>query len=103
MAISDLDKAYTKDKALNRGSWNKDWALGKQQQWDTVISDYNKVISPGSNSPMNQNISGSEMLKEELTQALADYGKAADLSKDPSFVQKINESIKVIEAWGKGI
>jgi tetratricopeptide (TPR) repeat protein len=103
LAIADLDRAYTRDPALNRGSWNKDWALEKQKHWDMVIADYEKIIALLTSSAVPQHKSSSGILKEELALALADYNKAAEISQDTAFVQKTKESIKFIEEWSKGI
>jgi tetratricopeptide (TPR) repeat protein len=103
LAISDLEKAYTKNKELNRGSWNKEWAQSKQKQWDSVITDYDKVISLDINAPANKSISASGKITDELAKSLTDYGKAVELSKDPALTRKINSSIKLIEAFAKGL
>lgn len=102
IVIADLDKKYMRDPALNRSSWNKDWALGKQKQWDMVIADYEKVITAMSSVAVPQDKSSAGLFNEELLLALANYSKAAEISKDPTFVQKIREIIKSIEEWGKG-
>ena len=103
LAIADLDSVYARDSTLNRGSWNKDWALGKQKQWDMVIADYDKAIAMVSDSAVPPDKSSSGILKEELALALADYSKAGEISKDTAFIQKIRESIKFIEEWSKDI
>jgi tetratricopeptide (TPR) repeat protein len=103
LALADLDKAYTKDPSLNRGAWNKDWALGKQKLWDSAIKDYDKAIAMVTGSPAPQDKPGSEQMKEELALAIANYSKAAELSRDTSLSQKAKESIKFIEDWSKGL
>jgi tetratricopeptide (TPR) repeat protein len=104
LAITDLDKAYTLEPTLDRGYWNKEWARGKQAQWDVVIADYEKVIALVSDSIVTPLVESSSVeLKEELTLALADYNKAMELSQDSAFVQKMEDAIKFIEEWSKGI
>ena len=103
VVVADLDKKYIRDPALNRGSWNKDWALGKQKQWDMVIADYEKVITAVSGAAVPHDKSSAVPSKEELVLALADYSKAAELSKDPAFAQKMREIIELIKEWSKGI
>jgi tetratricopeptide (TPR) repeat protein len=103
LALADLDKAYARDPSLNRGSWNKDWALGKQKLWDLAIKDYDRAIALVTGSPAPQDKPGSGQMKEELALAIADYSKAAGLSRDPALAQKAKESIKFIEDWSKGL
>lgn len=98
-AIADLDKVYALDPRLNRGDWNKDWAVSKQAQWDRVITDYQKVIEIVSGQAMPS--PGSGTLKEALAQAIADYSKAAELSKDPALSQRIKDALKFIDEWSK--
>ncbi len=103
IVIADLDKNYMRDPALNRSSWNKEWALGKQKQWDMVIADYGKVITAINRAAVPQDKSSAGLFKEELALALADYREAAELSTDPAFVQRMREIMKSIEEWSKGI
>ncbi len=102
-AIADLNSAYTRDSTLNRGSWNKDWAMDKQRQWDMVIADYEKIIAMITGSSVHQDKSSSGVLREDIVLALADYNKAAEISKDSAFVQRMRESIEFIEEWSNGI
>ncbi len=103
LAIAEMESAYAADPALNRGSWNIDWALNKQRQWDPVIEDYNTAISLITGSATTQYNSGSEALAEELAQALADYRRAAEISEDTAFAQKAWETIEFIEKWSNDI
>jgi tetratricopeptide (TPR) repeat protein len=100
-AIADLDKAYAFDKGLNRNAWNKDWAISKNAQWDTVIIDYEKAIELISRQPSQSIKSGT--LKEELAQAIGDYNKAAELSQDAASIQKAKDSLKFIDDFTKAI
>jgi tetratricopeptide (TPR) repeat protein len=97
--IADLDKKYMKDPALNRSSWNKDWAVGKQKQWDMVIADYDKVIATANRAALSQSKSSTGLLKEELELALANYREAALVSTNPAFGQRMRDIIKSIEGW----
>jgi tetratricopeptide (TPR) repeat protein len=103
LAIADLENAYAENPSLNRGQWNMDWALHKQEQWDMVISDYDKVIALNTGSPVPTDTSNPVVLQEELSLALADYHKAASISNDPSFAEKIEYAIQFIEQWGDSI
>ncbi len=103
LAIVDLESAYAKDATLNRGSWNKEWAQDKQQQWDNVIGDYNKLLSILDLSAPQQVAVGNNVLKAELSLAIADYVRAAELSKNPVATQKARENIRYLEQWSKDI
>ena len=94
-----MDSAYAKDPALNRSSWNKDWAVEKQKLWDMVIDDYETAIALTTGSLVPTDKSSGAMLQEELALALADYKKAAAVSSDPAFTGKMKESLEFIEAW----
>jgi len=101
LAIANLGSAYAKNPELNRGSWNKDWALEKQEQWDLAIAEYEKIIAMITGSTASQDKSGANTLEGELALALEDYNKAAEVSDDPAFTQNIKNSIKFVEEWNK--
>ena len=81
--------------------WNSDWPLSKQKQWDAVITDYEKVIALVSSVATPQEKPGTGLFTKEL--ALADYNKAAEVSKNPASAQKMREIVTLIEEWGKVI
>ena len=103
LAIMDLESVYAKDATLNRGSWNKEWAQDKQQQWNNVIVDYGKILSILDRSAPQQVIVGNSVLEAELSLAIADYTRGAELAKNPISAQKYRESIRYLEQWSKDI
>jgi tetratricopeptide (TPR) repeat protein len=98
-AIADLERAYAIDPTLDRGQWNKDWAVGKQKQWDPVIADYDKVIALSTGSPVPSDTSSAGTLQEEYKLALDDYHKAIALSNSPDFTKKMERAIQFIDRW----
>jgi tetratricopeptide (TPR) repeat protein len=98
-AIADLESAYAIEPALNRGQWNKDWAVGKQKQWDMVVTDYDKVIALSTGSPVPSGSTSPGTLHEEISLALADYRKAISLSESPDFTRNMEKAIQFIEQW----
>lgn len=78
-----------------------DWAIAKQQQWDVVITDYDRVIAMLEGSPVSATKSTSGTLKEELALALADYSKANQRTTDQIMIQKITRAVEFIEQWRK--
>lgn len=99
LAIADMEKAYKRDPSLNRGSWNKDWALGKREQWGKVCDEYGFVLQIIAGVPISGSSSGE--LDEELKLAIADYKKAVELAEEPDLQQKAKESLKFIDEWLK--
>ena len=100
LAISGLEAAYATDPSLDRCAWNKEWALSKQQEWDLVREDYDAAIAVITGSPASP-AQGTGVLEDEYALALADYQKAAELSKSPALTRKINKSLEFVEAFGE--
>jgi tetratricopeptide (TPR) repeat protein len=95
-AIIDLDLAREDNPNLNGSSWDREWALGKLQHWDKAAADYSRIISPGTpvpDSPVLPHIA------DEITLALADYSRAAELSEDPAFKDKARGAASFIQEW----
>jgi tetratricopeptide (TPR) repeat protein len=101
--IDSLDAAYAKHASLDRGSWNKQWALDKQQQWDVVIADYNRVTAIIDGAMPQQDSPDANVLKNELELALADYTRAARISKNPAFVNTTGNIMTYIQQWGRDV
>jgi tetratricopeptide (TPR) repeat protein len=100
LAISDLETAYEADPSLDRCSWNLEWALSKQQEWDLVREDYDAAIAVMTGSPASS-AQGTGELEDEFALALADYQEALELSKDPALTGKISASLEFVEEFGK--
>ena len=66
-------------------------------------TEYEKIIAMITGSPASQDKSGANTLEGELALALEDYIKAAEVSDDPAFTQKIKDSIKFVESWSNGL
>jgi tetratricopeptide (TPR) repeat protein len=98
-AIADLDKAISQDPALDRGKWDRDWAIGKRTQWDPVIEEYETALEIVSGYSEIDNQAAPATGSEECDTAIACYNKTIELSQEPAISKIAEEAILFINQW----
>jgi len=101
-AISDVQKTYEIDPGLNRGNWNIDWAIGKSNEWDTVIDENNKILAIMGGSQINPDSAQDNNYKWQSA-AVNCYLNVIDLSPHSETAQKSEKAIDFIGEWEKEV